>query len=261
MIKTFMIKTFTLNKLGTYLLGAVLGLLAGALLYFVQPVKWRGQALIVVGEISSGRASIEPYEIVVKRLQSRAFIKGVAEKVKRDEINALLNVDEDAGMNIQPIRNTNSIDISILGGSEELVRAAIEGVIGEIVFKHNAQIEPYFVNTRKKLARLDSEIDVLSKRMALADVKQSVGKHKTVDGMLIMGMQSTLEGKIKLVWSLRDAMWARTLPTYALDPPSVSEWRRFSSIWRACLFGALSGIFLSAIWIRWGNRKGFKAVS
>ena len=109
MIKTFMIKTFTLNKLGTYVFGAVLGLLAGALLYFVQPVNWKGQVLVVVGKASQGRGSIETFPAVVKRLKSRSFIQGVAEKVKRDEINALLNFDEDAGMNITPIRKNNSI--------------------------------------------------------------------------------------------------------------------------------------------------------
>jgi hypothetical protein len=252
MIKTFMIKTFTLNKLGTYVFGAVLGLLAGALLYFVQPVKWKGQVLVMVGKVYQGQNSIEPFLTVVKRLKSRSFIQGVAEKVKRDEINALLNFDEDAGMNITPIRKNNSMEISVVGGSEELVRAAIEGVVAEIVFKHNAIIEPYRAFTRKELARLYSEIDVLSKRMALADVKQSVGRVAT-ESMLIIQTQSALERKLNRAGSLREAIWAKFRPTYAIDPPSVSEWRRFSSIWRACLFGALSGIFLSAVWIRWGK--------
>jgi hypothetical protein len=254
-----MIKTFTLNKLGTYVFGAVLGLLAGALLYFVQPVKWKGEVLVMVGKVSQASSpqdvrhfSIETVPAVVKRLKSRSFIKGVAERVKRDEINALLNVDEGAGINIKPLRNSNAMEIKVVGGSEELVRAAIEGVVAEIVFKHNAAIEPYRANYRKELAGLYSEIDVLSKRMALADVKQSDGRAVT-EGLLLVATQSALEGKLDRAALLRDAMRDNINPTFALDPPSVSEWRIFSSIWRACLLGALSGIFLSAMWIRWGK--------
>ena len=171
-----MIKTFTLKKLGTYVFGAVLGLLAGALLYFVQPVKWKGQVLVRVGQISQSQSSIEPFPTVVERLKSRSFIQDVAGKAKRDEISTLLNVDEDAGMNIKPIRNSDSLEIIVVGGSAELVRAAIEGVVAEIVFKHNTILESYRANSRKELARLDSEIDVLSKRMAVTAVKPSEGR-------------------------------------------------------------------------------------
>jgi hypothetical protein len=163
-----------------------------------------------------------------------------------------LNVDEGAGINIKPLRNSNAMEIKVVGGSEELVRAAIEGVVAEIVFKHNATIEVSMVHTRKELAGLYSEIDVLSKRMALADVKQSDGRAIT-EGLLLVATQSALEGKLNRVASLRDAMRDNIHPTLALDPPSVSEWRIFSSIWRACLLGALAGIFLSAMWIRWGK--------
>ena len=247
-----MIKTFTLKKLGTYVFGAVLGLLAGALLYFVQPVKWKGQVLVRVGQISQSLNSIEPFPVVVERLKSRSFIQDVAEKAKRDEISTLLNVDEDAGMNIKPIRNSDSLEIIVVGGSAELVRAAIEGVVAEIVFKHNTILESYRANSRKELARLDSEIDVLSKRMAVTAVKPSEGR-EVVAWLLIMVTQTALEFKLNQASSLREAMSANIRPTSAIEPPSISERRIFSSIWRACLLGALSGIFLSAIWIRWGK--------
>ena len=70
---------------------------------------------------------------------------------------------------------------------------------------------------------------------------------------MIMVTQTALEFKLNQASSLREAMSANIRPTSAIEPPSISERRIFSSIWRACLLGALSGIFLSAIWIRWGK--------
>lgn len=248
---------FKLKKIEWYLIGTVLGLLAGALLYFVQPVKWKGQVLVRVGQISQSQDSqsqdsIEPIPTVVERLKSRSFIQDVAEKAKRDEITALLNVDEDAGMIIKPIRNSDTLEIIVVSGSSELVRAAIEGVVAEIVSRHNTILEAYLAYFRKELARLDSEIDVLSKRMAVADVKPSEGR-EVMAGLLIIATQTALEFKLNRASSLREAMSANIRPTSALEPPSISERRIFSSLWRACLLGALSGIFLSAIWIGWGK--------
>lgn len=250
---------FKLKKIEGYLIGAVLGLLAGALLYFVQPVKWKGQVLVRVGQISQSQSqsqsqissSLEPLPTVVERLKSRSFIQAVAERAKRDEITALLNADEGAGMTIKPTRNSDSLEIIVVGGSLELVRAAIEGVVAEIVSKHDALLKAYQADSQKELARLDSEIDVLSKRTVVTDEKLSEGRG-IMAGLLIMATQSALEFKLNRASSLREAMSSANIrPTSVLETPSISERRMFSSLWRACLFGALVGICLSAIWIRW----------
>ena len=247
------------NNIKWYLIGAVLGLLTGAILYFVQPVKWKGQVLIRVGQISLNQnqnqnsSSIEPLPTVVERLKSRSFIQGVAERAKRVEIAALLNVDEGAGMNIRPTKNSDSLEIIVVGGSSELVRAAINGVVAEVVSKHDAILKVHQADSRKELAKLDSEIDVLSKRMAVADGKSSEDRG-VMAGLLIMTTQPALEFKLNRASLLREAMSSANIrPTSALEPPSISERRIFSSLWRACLLGALSGILLSALWIRWGK--------
>jgi hypothetical protein len=248
------------NNIKWYLIGTVLGLLIGAILYFVQPIKWKGQVLVRVGQISQNQnqnqnsSSVEPLPTVVERLKSRSFIQGVAERTKRVEIAALLNVDEGAGMTIRPTRNSDSLEIIVTGGSSELVRTAIDGVVAEVISKHDAILKAYQVDSRKELARLDSEIDALSKRMAVAAKKSSEGRD-VMAGLLIMTTQPALEFKLNRASLLREAMSSANIrPTSALEHPSVSERRIFSSLWRACFFGALSGILLSALWIRWKNR-------
>ena len=43
------------KRMREYIVGVVLGLLAGAVLYFVQPVQWKGQALVRIGQISQSQ--------------------------------------------------------------------------------------------------------------------------------------------------------------------------------------------------------------
>ena len=164
-----------------YLIGAVLGLLIGATLYFVQPVKWKREAFVRIGQISQNlnlnlnqnNFFIEPLLTLVDRLKSRSFIQAVAERVKKDELVTLLNVEEGANMTIKPNRNGNSIEIIVVGDSSELVRVAIDGVVAEIVSRHDTILIAYLADYRKELARLDLEIDVLSKRMVVAEGKLS----------------------------------------------------------------------------------------
>ena len=238
------------NNIKRYLIGTLLGLLTGAILYFVQPVKWKGQVLVRVGQIlqNQNSSAIEPLSTVVERLKSRMFIQAVAERVKKDEIAAWLNVDEGAGMTIKPTRNSDSLEIIVVGGSSELVRTAIDGVVAEVVSKHDAILKAHQADSRKELARLDSEIDVLSKRMAVADEKSSEDRG-VMAGLLIMTTQSALQFKLNRASLLREAMSSANIrPTSALEPPSISEWRIFSSLWRVSLFGALFGVFVIFLW-------------
>jgi hypothetical protein len=248
---------FKVKKIQWYLTGSVLGLLAGALIYFVQPVKWKGEVLVSVGGFSHNtiqrkslnRNFIEPLETVVERLKSRSFIQAVAERGKRNGIAALLNVNEGAGMTIKRIRNSDSLKIIVIGAPSELVQAAIEGILAEIVSKHDAILKASIADSQKVLARIDSEIDVLLKRIAMAEKMQSEGREVLVQLLKIIATSPLLKFKLDQASSLREDI--SNWPTSALEPPSISEWRIFSSLWRACLFGALLGMLLSAIWIRW----------
>jgi len=251
---------------GKYLIGAVLGLLAGAILYFGQPVKWKGEAIVRIGQILQNQTqnqnsfSIEPLATVIERLKSRAFIQAVAERAKRNEIMSLLNIDEDAGLTIKPTRNSDSLIITVVGSSAELVRISINSIAEELVSKHDALIAAYEADIRKEISMLNSEIDVLSKRLASMLDGQAVARPKPVDerglvtGFGVMAIQHELDYKLNRSSLLRESISSANIrPTSLIESASVSKRRMFSSVWRACLFGTLLGVFLSVLWVRWGK--------
>jgi hypothetical protein len=250
------------KRMVRYLIGAVLGLLAGAILYFVQPVQWKGQALVRIGQISQNQNQnsypVEPLPAVVERLKSRSFIQAVAERAKRDEIVALLNVEEGAGLTTKQTRNGDFLIITVVGGSADLVRVSIDSVVAELVSKHDAILNAYQVDIRKELSKLDLERGVLSKRLATMLDGQAVARPKPVDerglvtGFGVMTIQHDLEYKLNRSSLLRESISSANIrPTSLMESVSVTERRMFSSLWRACLFGALLGFVLSAIWVRW----------
>jgi methyl coenzyme M reductase beta subunit len=196
---------------------------------------------------------------VIYRLQSRSFIQAVAERAKRNEIVELLNVDEDARLKLEPTRNGDSLVISIVDDSADLVQVSINAVVAELVAKHDAIINYHESDIRKEILRLDSEINTLSKHLdtmldgkikVLASPKPSEGLGLGT-GFLLMSTQSILENRLNRSSLLRESVSsANVRPTTTIEPPSVSEQRIFSKLWRACLFGILTGIFLSAIYVK-----------
>lgn len=249
-----------INKYKLYILGGSLGLFLGVCLYFVQPLRWKGQALVRIGQFSQAQtqtdssnyssSSIEPLSTAVERLKSTSFIKAVAQRAKNEELTKLLNVDEGGGMVIRPTRNGDSLEITVSAGSEEMARAAIDAIASELVSKHQAILNLYQADAQKELAQLETQIEVLSKRIETFTDKGSSGD-KAVAGLVILATQPVLEHKVNLALGLRKSLsGANTRPTSLVEATAVSEKRAFTSLWRACLFGALSGILLSAIWIR-----------
>ncbi len=254
------------KNMGRYLIGAMLGLSIGAVLYFVQLVQWKGQALVRIGQISQNQNqnqnqnsySIEPMLTVVERIKSRSFLQAAAKRTNRKEVAVLLNSD-DVGMAIKPTRNSDSLVLTVVGSSPELVRATVEAVVAELVSKHDIIINAYQADIKKELSKLDAEADILSKRIAAvtegmsSNCKPSEGR-EAMAGFSIMTFQRDLEYKLNRASVLRESISSANIrPTSLIEPASISEWRMFSSLWRACLFGLLSGILLSAIWGRWGK--------
>lgn len=250
-----MLKIFMMKKFGGYLIGAVLGLLIGAILYFVQPIKWKGQALVKLGQISQNQNQnqnqdfIEPFETVMERLKSRSFIQSVAERAKKVEIVKLLSPDEDAGMAIKSTRNGDTLIITVKGGSTELVRDSLDALVTELIFKHDAIANAYQADILKELTKLDDEQVALSKRLGMV-----AKSHALETGLNVIIMQHALDYKLNRSTQLRGSISSANIhPTTLIENVSVTEKRMFSSLWRACLFGLLTGTFLSVIWIRWGK--------
>ncbi len=252
------------KRMREYIVGVVLGLLAGAVLYFVQPVQWKGQALVRIGQVSQNlnlnSSFIEPMSTVVERLKSRSFVLAVAKRAKRSEVAELLDVDKGSGLTIRPVRNGDSLIITVVGGSAELVQASIDSVVAELVSKHDAILDAYQADIRKELSRLDLESDVLLKRLGAMLDGKAVANPKSAEergfatGFRVMEIQHDLEYKLNRSSLLRESISSANIrPTSLIEPISISEQRIFSSLWRVCLFGALLGIFLSVLWVRWGK--------
>lgn len=243
-----------LNNIKWYLIGAVLGLLAGAVLYFVQPVKWKGQALIRIGQIVDQGDVVEPVGIVMERFRTHSFVRAVAERVKRNEIEDMLNVEEDNSMTVRSIKNTNAIDVAVISSQEELVRAAIDGVVAEIISKHDVYFAVFLADTTKELARVDSEIEILSERLLNMDGRP-LKENATMATLVNLQALHVLDIQVTRSTALKDALSSRhNKRTTVIEGPFVSEYRILSSVWRTGLLGALSGLCLSAIWIRWKSR-------
>lgn len=248
------------KKMKGYVIGVVLGLLVGAILYFVQPVLWQGQALVRIGQISQSQ-SIEPLATVIERLKSRSFVQAVANKAKRNEIVAMLNVDEGAGLTIKPTRNADSLIITVIGSSAGLVQAAIDSIVAELVSKHDVILDAYQADIRKELSKLDIEINVLSKRLATMLDDQAVAnptlteERGLVTGFRVIATQHDLDYRLNRASLLRGSISSANIrPTSLMESASVSEKRMFSKLWRASLFGALVGILLSTIWAQWKKK-------
>lgn len=255
---------------GRYLIGALLGMLAGAMLYFIQPVQYKAQAIVRIGQISQSQSQsqnqnqnqdiVEPSATVIERLKSRSFIQSVAERAKRNEIVALLSVEEQAGLAIKPTKSGDALIITVSGGSADLVRVSIDSLVAELVSKHDAILNSYQADIRKELSKLDLELDVLSKRLARTFDGRTVASPKPaeergfVTGFEIIAIQHDLEYRLNRSSLLRESISSANIrPTSLIEPASVLERRMFPTLWRTCLLGALLGIILSAIWVRWGK--------
>ncbi len=247
---------FKLKKVRWYLAGTMLGLFAGSAMFFFLPVQWEGQALIRIGQIASN--PVEPLPTVVERLKSRSFQQAVANRANMDEISALLDVDQGAGLIIKPTKNSDSLLITIVGGSAELVHASANSIVAELISRHDAIISAYQTDIHKELSNLDLEINVLSKRLAAMLEGQAIARPKPADERMLvtgfgaMAIQHELDYKLNRSSLLRESISSANIrPTSLIECVSVSKRRVFYSTWRAFLFGALLGFSLSALLVRW----------
>ncbi|MDO9399234.1 MAG: hypothetical protein Q7T79_00895 [bacterium] len=251
-----------------YVAGAVLGLLLGVLLYAFQPVRWEAQALVRLAQTSTSQQNqitsefnaIEDVPVVIERLKSRSFMSEVIKRAKTDGVADILNQDKCNCVTIKLIKNNDALIISVVGSTSELAKISADAIVEELKFKHSVMLDEYKSGIEHKALDVDRETEALSKNIAiLADSMQS-GKDKADDaqavskGILIMTMQTDLEKKRSQSTELRDLMSSfHSRGTELLEPIFVKDKRLFSSLARACLFGTLSGVFLSVLWVRWNK--------
>ena len=253
---------FNLKKVaGVYVIGILLGLLVGAIFYFVQPVQYKAQALIRIGQISQNESRnvyfIEPIMTVVERIKLPAFIQAVAERAKRNEILRLLNAEEGSGMTVKQMKAGDALLVTVVAGTPDLARISAASVVDELVEKHAQIADFYRSDIRAELSKLDRELGALSRRIekllgsqAAGSPKQA-GEREMAIGFNLMTIQRDLEYKLNRSSSLRESISnANVRPTMLLEPIGLSERRIFLTLWRPCLLGGLLGFVLSVVWIR-----------
>ena len=114
-----------------YSYAAILGAVMFAVLYYVQPVMWKGEGLIRIGSLSAGTNPpllIEPVATVLERMKSLSFAIAVSEKAQKEELVDLLSVEKNAALSVKPIRNGDSILVTIVGNSPSEVKIALAAV-------------------------------------------------------------------------------------------------------------------------------------
>lgn len=239
-----------------YLIGALLGAMAGAFVSLAEPVRWEARAVIKVGYIMAPQVSgvafipIEPPQVVVERLKARSFLAAAAKRAKDEQIAAFLDPDEGAALKVRVIRNTDLLSLSVAGGPSELVRISMEGLVDELIYKHNLSINSYLEDILREIESIDSEIKSDLKRAA----ETSVSRERPLRQASAEFDQMAAVKYVQLT-KLRERVAASNFRSTALiEPISFFGRRKFEPLWRASVFGAISGISLAVIWVLWLGR-------
>jgi hypothetical protein len=181
-----------------------------------------------------------------------SFIDAVADRANRDGVAELLDDDRGAGLIFKPIRNTDTAIIGISSNSKELTQIAIESVVEEILFEHNKILAIYAGPTKSQLLNhkstvgfnFDSKKDRLSSAENLVMQKLTELEYKLHE----------LDSKMSRVFSLKTEDNISYITQTALAQPiSIGPKRLLTSLWRACLLGALIGAILAAMWVHWAR--------
>lgn len=235
------------------LIGTVSGLLLGALFYLVQPVQWKGEALVKIGQMTQDK-TMESAPTVIERLKTRSFVEAVAQRAKRNDVSSLLYVEEKDGLSVKPMKDGITLKIAVVGDRSELVRISIDSVVSELIDRHDEILKSYQQSIRKELEKIDSEIEVLSKRMDVMDKVLAVSRNMREGGFALSGayfmtIQHDMDFKLAQSSRLRETLFSSNARSSSLmEPVSIYEKRMISSLWRACFFGAFSGVLLALLW-------------
>ena len=213
--------------------------------FYMQPVRWRAEGYIRLGQTQSGYP-IEATAVTMERIKAKSFIKSVAERAKNVEIEALLRSDKDAGLTTKSPRTTDLLVLTIVGNSSKLVRNSMEALVLEIVTRHDDMLNSYSTDIRKELAGLDSDIFELSKRQRTS--ADNVLKDIPFDLALRLSASQSLEVKSARAFKLREILsGANIRQTALLEPIFVEEFPLIQSLRIACIFGLLIGVTVAVI--------------
>ena len=236
------------NSVLKYLLSICMGVCLSVFAYYLQPERWKAEALLKLGSPS------ESAEAAIERIKSKSFIKAVADRSKVIEVAALLRYDQGAGMKLKSVRNSDLVALTVVGASSELVRISIESLVSELISRHDEIFNQFRAGIQKELEVLDSEIPVLVRRVK--SLEESGSYAKSVDGLLILSTQSALERKLERSSKLRESISASNLRrTAIMESIYVEEDLIIPSLRISCLLGLLMGICFAYVFSRVGRRQ------
>lgn len=245
-----------IGKIRKYLIGPILGIFLANALYFVQPEPWVGNSLLKLGQLQSTSTNanlpIESMSVLAERLKSPSFVESVLGRTKRDEIESLINAE--GSLRVKPIKNpdrsADSMEISVTGESQELVRIAIEGVVAEIESRHDQIFQSYLKDYISELSILNAETEALRKKMSFLAEREAI-KEGRGTGFLMMEVQGGIDSRLNRISILRElTSSAVARPTSRIEAIYITKKPRFLTWWRMCLFGILLGGVINLIWIR-----------
>lgn len=245
------------TKLKKYIIGATLGLLTGSFIYLFQPLRWEGQAMVKIGQISP-TIPIESMQIVNERLKSNAFAHEVAKRANAAEIIELFDVNKGNRLTYRPIKSNDAFIINVVADSPEMAQSSIDSVVAELIDKHKKIVNDYQSDIHKIISYLESEIAELQKRINILSTstpppnieinakKELYTRFDPLSKQLNLSMLE--QKKDQRMQHLISVGSTSARMTQLLEPNIVLEKRLFPTLWRPCLLGALVGILLSMIW-------------
>lgn len=239
------------KDLKIYLTGIVLGIFLATVAFYSQPIQWKGQALIKIGQFNKkNNIPIELLPTVIDRLKSHAFIKSAADRANNQGIKTLLNPYLDHELVIRQTKNGDSLELIFFGDTYELVNASINALVGELLLRHDALLQDFISEPSEEIERLNSEINVLAKRLHTSLEKPSQSG-QTMSVLQILQTQAEFYKLKDQVSVIRQSISSINIrPTSLMESVFVAEHRLIRSLWRTCLAGALIGLIFSALLIR-----------
>ena len=262
------------NKTSAYFIGVIVGGLIGVVLYFIQPVRWEGQALVKLGSllvkgsqkttslIGLENSSIEEMQVVIERLKSPSFVQPVVQKLENNRASELIYNNGSVGFKTRSIRNSDSLVIGLTGDSPDDVRSALSAIVVELLSVHEVIYSEAVNSIKSEIAVLENEVGLISRRLNIlidggaSEGESSLSDKSRVSGFAVLIMLHDLDIKNDQLRTLREHISILySKPTRLAQPISISEWRMFNSIWHACVIGVFLGILVSFIWLLWKARE------
>ena len=253
-----------------YIIGAVIGLLVGALIYVIQPLRLEVKAFIDISQIDN--VPIEKIDITLERLNSKSFLDAATTRVNNSRAKYLLDSEECNCLKIDVFKGTNSLGISLVDSNPEPAKLAIEAVIEELHDKQLSIANKYRNTIEQKV--FESELIIKESSIIIDGLLNDIKAHKVSSNntslaslAMIASMQNNLSS-LAMIASMQNNLFVRRemlidyknkiskwniIDVQLIQPVSVKHKYVFNKLWRACLFGSLLGVLLSVIWVRWGK--------